>query len=799
MKKIIESKIAKASIIFLLYLGCTTALVYLIIYNSKELLIKGEDEVKSVTGIINIASEIEEFDQNAKELSTEEEMNATSLNNESKPILPPASSSTTIIENPSSIVGSQGTLSSQTSSSQIKNYASLTGQNLKINEGADFNPLEDLKICAIDIDGTNITNKVTFIKGNVNTNQSGHYAITAQVPLQNNTQLIQTFYVEVIEKPLQVTVSNIKLDKNEVEQNDKVHLNFSIVYSKSSVIPQTANINGVDYPIIKQSNTNFSVELTAPSNPQTEYVDFKSIKMSDGTIISVNNKTDFLVLKKMPTIERIGQTLDSKTGKLKIDFNISDFDGALKVNTPLTVILYNHQGEELQSVNISPLSSVSVEFDVPRNGKYGIKILGELSRGYGTDYKLTQLYDYSMLIDIIDKTSLEGNDITIEEGQEFDAIRDLNLKATNENGEDITSSISLEGEIDVTTPGTYAIKASILKLDGNKLEKLFYVTVEPVATYITSHSFASSQENIIIGNDININLDISLSKKYLEVERVIINDNEYVVEKLDTSLDQKQYQVSIPTSQINATNSYELTLSKVILSNGEQLMINDRITINLMNIVMYNQPLLAMNDELEILSQTVDNSKISHIQSSNMIQSLSSTSNDTTIVVYDRQYNSDLTITGEIYSDSNMAPVGQINITLPTAAGFAVDSNSTVIRPSGMKIKNDTTSTKVDVSIATFNDSTPTTGIVLHENESALTGLDRSNVFLTLGASAGQTVTLTNKLSNADLVSLEPGDISSLTLDGTAGKEDVADSTSELATKGISENFTLIFKIEKSH
>ncbi len=174
---------------------------------------------------------------------------------------------------------------------------------------------------------------------------------------------------------------------------------------------------------------------------------------------------------------------------------------------------------------------------------------------------------------------------------------------------------------------------------------------------------------------------------------------------------------------------------------------------------------------------------------------------DTTVTgTANTQYDSELIINGEIYADDNTAPVGQINITLPTAAAFAVDAQSTVIGASGMKIKNDVTSTGVKVSIASFSDSTPTSGIILKSTSELTTSnqntMDRSNVNLKLSANGQEGIDLLNTTVNQKLVALEAGDTATLALTGVAGTKP-AETESTLAETGISEDFTLTFKIAK--
>ncbi len=791
MKKILESKIIKAIVLILFNLAVTTTLVFTV----TDSIVRTKEEAKTIkliTGVINIKSEVEEFDENAKVLSQEGVEGSNSISG--------TSSSQTSGLADSLISGNQGNTSQNSYYTEKPNYAALTGLNLRLNEGDTFNPLVDLKIRATDIDGTDITNKVTIINGNIDTNRSGYYSISAKVKLQNNTELVQTFYVEVNAKPLRVNVSNVTLANNEVEQSETVTLKFKVDSSKPSVVPTTANVNGVDYPIIKHSNTDFSIELMAPNESKVETISLNSIQMSDGSIISVNHKMKLVTLKQMPTIEKLKQTTNSKNGKTRIDLKVVDFDSALETGKPITAILYDENHQELQSIDIYSLIQPNTVFSIPKNGKYYVEVLGYVNRNHTTSYELTSLYKEEMLIETIDKSSLEGKDVSIKEGESFDAIRDLQLKATNEDGEDITTQISIESDVVITTPGVYEVKASILKSDGQKVEKIFKVIVESVTTNITVDRFESPQGTVIAGTEFTLNLDVSLSKDYVEVERVIIDGSEYVVEKLDTDFDsnKRKYQVLMLAPQTSGV--HELILSKAILSNGEELTVNEKATINLTNIVMYNEPLVAISTE--------EGSVNGHLFMET--RSYSTNNNQTVTGPGTQQHSSKLEITGQVHSSDGSVPVGQISVTLPTVVGFVVDQDGNLTVASNMSITNNSSSTDVSVSIVSFTDKTQDVGKgITVVDVGQLKDKDRSFVSLALVASGGvnpTTVHLSSKgFTESKLVDINANSQVGLVLSGQAGKNKYIDVVNgnkneiDIDNKGVSDQFTLVFKITKNN
>ncbi len=166
---------------------------------------------------------------------------------------------------------------------------------------------------------------------------------------------------------------------------------------------------------------------------------------------------------------------------------------------------------------------------MPKNGTYYLKLFGYANRNYSSSYKWTQLYEEKLIVDSIDKTSLTGQNLTINEGDSLNLMTDLQLKATNEQGEDITSQILVEGVVDTKVPGTYEITASVIKTNGESLKKVFQVIVKPIKTEIQIKQFTVEGANSSVGDNATLNLIVNLSKDYVEIDRVVIDRQEYPV------------------------------------------------------------------------------------------------------------------------------------------------------------------------------------------------------------------------------------------------------------------------------
>ncbi|WP_317327190.1 immunoglobulin-like domain-containing protein [Turicibacter sanguinis] len=762
MKQKIKCKITKIPIIVLFNLILIVLLIAIsIVYTDRE----ASSSINLLHGRIKINSEIKGFDSGAKNLSDLSEDTVLNSFNDLDSLNGDSLSDSTII--------------------QATNYASLTGLNIKIEEGSIFNPLQDLKIKATDIDGTDITSKVTFNSGSVNINESGHYRISARVKLKDNTELIQTFSVEVLSKPLIVDISDIFLSSSEINVNESYDIQFNVESSKSSVVPRNIFINGTQYPVEKKANHQYFVSLIAPQEPSIETIVLNSLQMSDGTMIGINEVLTLTVLKHRPEISEFNSEIDSKTGKLTLTFKIIDINQSLDLQTPLTISLFDMQDREFQKeVKLSDMHKVV--FKLPHNGSYRLKIFGHMNREHGTKYTETQLFEKELVIESIDKSILEGKDAIIKEGDVFNPFKQLKLKALDINGEDITSNIIIDGEVNTKNPGIYPVTVSVVTSNQKTIQKVFTVEVQKISTEIQINSFSPSVSNLVCGEEFSLLLDLTLSKDYVDIERVMLNQQEYLVQKLNQNL----YQISLNAPQLNG--SHELKLTRVVLSNGEEFEVNEITFINVMNI--------------ETHEESVD--LFSTQQKSNLSDGIINRSSQSITGPANQQQNSQLKINGQVTSESNELPSGQLNVSLPSKVNFIVDQDGNLHGAANMLIKNNSLDVDISVTVASFLDSTPMGGItVINNNE--LKDKNRSFVSLSLVPSGGQDAKTVTLLSTgfipSKLVDIKANSQVGLVLTGDAGKKtcnslnEINQSIIDNDCTGVSDQFVLTFQIKKNN
>ena len=167
---------------------------------------------------------------------------------------------------------------------------------------------------------------------------------------------------------------------------------------------------------------------------------------------------------------------------------------------------------------------------------------------------------------VVDRSAFSGKDTIISEGQPFNPMNALQLSATDIDGKNITNSIVIEeNNVDIYKPGVYNVKAYIELKNNVKLNKKFVVRVEPTVLDLAVNNVETSKVELQKNEKYNMNFDVYSSKSYLDVEKVVINKEEYEVNKIYEE-DTEKYQVNLQASAKAGTTA--LKLQKVIMSDG---------------------------------------------------------------------------------------------------------------------------------------------------------------------------------------------------------------------------------------
>lgn len=138
--------------------------------------------------------------------------------------------------------------------------------------------------------------------------------------------------------------------------------------------------------------------------------------------------------------------------------------------------------------------------------------------------------------EVLDRSSFNGKDIMISEGEPFNPMNGLQLAATDINGKNITSKIVIkENNVDTYKPGLYTVKATVELSDKSNLEKEFFVRVEPTVLNLAVNDVRVSKDILEKNEEFNLSFSVKSSKSYLEVASVNINNKDYTVKKTSSS------------------------------------------------------------------------------------------------------------------------------------------------------------------------------------------------------------------------------------------------------------------------
>ena len=597
----------------------------------------------------------------------------------------------TLSENSSSSNNSSNSSSSNKVSPNISqntsiniNKSSINGIDLEILEGAEFNAKKDLKLKATDEDGSNISDRIIIEKNNVNTTVPGIYTVKASVKLSNGQSKEKEFTVTVKETRLDISLESFKTAKQNIKKGEKIGFEVDFKVSKNHIKPIAVMLNGQEQPLYEGNQNiinrlinkkNYKLFVDA-SNTAGEYeYNLEYVKMSNGSWISLGqNITTINVLKQEASINSFNYKEESENKKVNITFNLEDLDNSAS-NIRLEL---SKDDNLLEKINLDKMVNYSIDLSINSNGIYNLKILSDINLNQNISEESIllnkEIFSTKIRVSYIDQTSITGNDIEITKGQDFDAVRDLNLKAIDSDGEDITSKIEVNNQdIDVNKLGQQIIAASITNKNGKICTKEFKVTVKEV-------------------------------------------------------------------------DKNEFSLARILSRN------------------------LFNNRSISLKSNTTT----------------SLTGNDTQTLTQN------VKIDGVVSKSDGTIPSGKIQVELPTAMSFSVDQDGNFI--SADYTINNKSSVPISVYVSEFRDSN-NGGIKVKEIEEDISNLDRSNLHLALIGNDNKYVDLGKIITIPKLLlTINPKSSSLVQLLGEAGKGSVVD----VDEHGVSDEFTLVFRIKKS-
>ena len=233
--------------------------------------------------------------------------------------------------------------------------------------------------------------------------------------------------------------------------------------------------------------------------------------------------------------------LAKENNKTEGDNTSSNINSGYDNYTPIQTITDDTSNKPSNSVNNSTGGGITVADNNSNDSNSNNTInSGNVSNNNSNESKKE---------DVLDRSSFNGKDVIVSEGEPFNPMNALQLAATDINGKNITNKIVIkENNVDTYKPGLYTVKANVTLSNENTLEKEFLVRVEPTILNLAVNDLKISKDVLEKNEHFNLTFAIKSSKSYLEVTSVNINNKDYDVKKTSSS------------SFLRTSNKYEVDL-----------------------------------------------------------------------------------------------------------------------------------------------------------------------------------------------------------------------------------------------
>lgn len=186
--------------------------------------------------------------------------------------------------------------------------------------------------------------------------------------------------------------------------------------------------------------------------------------------------------------------------------------------------------------------------------------------------------------DVLDRSSFNGKDVMVSEGEPFNPMNALQLAATDINGKNITNKIVItENNVDTYKPGLYTVKANVTLSNENTLEKEFLVRVEPTILNLAVNDLKISKDVLEKNEHFNLTFAVKSSKSYLEVSSVNINNKDYSVKQTSSNSffrTSNKYEVDLVAPSKGGTEKIEI--KSVTMSDGTIVDINKSVNVEIL-------------------------------------------------------------------------------------------------------------------------------------------------------------------------------------------------------------------------
>lgn len=295
--------------------------------------------------------------------------------------------------------------------------------------------------------------------------------------------------------------------------------------------------------------------------------------------------------------------------------------------------------------NYTPTQTVTGESsNKPSSSENNSSVSGETSSGITSNNKPlnndgnvntndnTNNSNDSQKEEINDRSSFNGKDVMVSEGEPFNPMNALQLAATDINGKNITNKIVItENNVDTYKPGLYTVKANVTLSNENTLEKEFLVRVEPTILNLVVNDLKISKDILEKNEHFNLTFAVKSSKSYLEVASVNINNKDYTVNKVSTGSflrKSDKYEVDLVAPVKGGTE--KIQIKSVTMSDGTIVDIDKSIEIEILkeeaqitDVVIKNisneQEKISLEYNLNDIDETIDKAMLYLYNEENII------------------------------------------------------------------------------------------------------------------------------------------------------------------------------------
>lgn len=234
--------------------------------------------------------------------------------------------------------------------------------------------------------------------------------------------------------------------------------------------------------------------------------------------------------------------------------------------------------------------------------------------------------------EINDRSSFNGKDVMVSEGEPFNPMNALQLAATDINGKNITNKIVItENNVDTYKPGLYTVKANVTLSNENTLEKEFLVRVEPTILNLAVNDLKISKDILEKNEHFNLTFAVKSSKSYLEVASVNINNKDYTVNKVSSGSflrKSDKYEVDLVAPVKGGTE--KIQIKSVTMSDGTIVDVDKSIEIEILkeeaqitDVVIKNisneQEKISLEYNLNDIDETIDKAMLYLYNEENII------------------------------------------------------------------------------------------------------------------------------------------------------------------------------------